>query len=110
MSTHRSTWLKLSAIAVAGASLPMLGGPLAAQEFIPLRSPWRYMDDGVDRYTPSPPFYSPTYNDVAWKTGQARLGYGGDGETTTLLYGGVPSNKHIATYFRHEFNWDETTP
>ena len=44
-----------------------------------------------------------TFNDSTWPSGAARLGYGGDGEQTTLGFGGNPNAKFITTYFRKSF-------
>lgn len=46
---------------------------------------------------------SNAYNSGTWPTGAARLGFGGDGETTTIGYGPDSGNKYITTYFRRPF-------
>ena len=58
---------------------------------------WRYLDDGSDQGSA---WREPGYNDSAWLTGPARLGFGLDGETT-VLRGGIAT-----TYFRQEFQVD----
>ncbi|HXI52105.1 MAG TPA: hypothetical protein VNH84_11385, partial [Candidatus Saccharimonadales bacterium] len=62
-----------------------------------LGATWKYMVTGVA--LPAS-WISPSFNDAAWPSGQARLGYGGDGEVTLLGYGGNAANKYITTYFR----------
>lgn len=56
---------------------------------------WRYFDRTNDLGTS---WRSPAYNDTAWSSGPARLGYGDDGELTT-----VASNRQWTTYFRRQF-------
>jgi hypothetical protein len=58
-------------------------------------SVWRYHDKGVDLGTA---WRSNTFNDSTWSNGPARLGFGGDGEATTLA--GQPV---ITYYFRKAF-------
>ena len=86
--------------------LALAAFPIQAQELIPWRSAWKYVDDGVNRYTQTPPFYHPDYNEALWKTGSGRFGYGGDGESTAILFGPNAANKFPTTYFRREFTWD----
>jgi len=57
---------------------------------------WRYLDNGSDQGTT---WRMPGFNDTAWKSGRARLGYGGDGEITTIL-SGPNNNKYVTAYFR----------
>ena len=63
-------------------------------------SVWKYLDDGSDQGTA---WRDTEFNDVSWKSGQAKLGYGEDDENTIVSYGGNSSNKYITTYFRHTF-------
>ena len=44
------------------------------------------------------------YDDAAWETGDAPLGYGVDGIATTISFGEDAENKHPAAYFRLIFN------
>jgi len=64
------------------------------------RSQWRYHDGGA---LPAEGWFAPDYDDSNWATGQARLGYGNDGEATTLSFGDDASRKHPAAYFRTTF-------
>jgi hypothetical protein len=67
---------------------------------------WKYLDDGSDQSTQ---WRARTFDDSAWASGPSRLGYGNDGETTTVSYGTSSTNKHITTYFRHTFNVTDPT-
>jgi hypothetical protein len=67
---------------------------------VPAGSVWKYLDDGSNQGTA---WRTLDFNDGAWPSGPARLGYGGDGEVTTVSYGPDPNNKYITTWFRHRF-------
>ena len=43
------------------------------------------------------------YNDAAWATGAAQLGYGDGDEATVLSYGSNSNNRRITYYFRRSF-------
>ena len=62
---------------------------------------WKYRDHGVDLGTT---WKERTFNDNIWSSGRARLGYGGDGEVTTVSYGPSSTSKYITTYFRRWFD------
>ena len=64
---------------------------------IPRGAVWRYLDNGSNQGTN---WVSPGFNDSLWSSGAARLGYGGDGEVTSVSYGPNSSAKYITTYFR----------
>ena len=68
--------------------------------FVPAHSRWRYVDSGAN---PGVGWTNRVFNDNAWFTGRGRLGYGLDGESTTLLFGTNASSKPITCYFRHAF-------
>lgn len=59
-------------------------------------STWRYFDDGL--------WSDPDFDDSGWASGPAELGYNDGDEATVVGFGGDPADKHITTYFRHEFN------
>jgi hypothetical protein len=64
-------------------------------------SVWKYRDTGV---APTADWTLTSYNDAAWASGPARLGYGGDGEATTVGFGSDAQNRHVTTWFRHAFS------
>ncbi|MEP0842236.1 MAG: lamin tail domain-containing protein [Phycisphaerae bacterium] len=73
---------------------------------IPRGSVWSYLDTG----TPPPADWTePGFDEQGWKSGKARLGYGGDGEVTTLSYGPNANNKYITYWFRHSFDVGDTS-
>jgi hypothetical protein len=71
------------------------------ERLIPVGSVWKYLDNGSNQGTN---WIRPDFNDGGWASGPARLGYGGDGERTTVGYGPNASSKYITTYFRHTFD------
>jgi hypothetical protein len=62
---------------------------------------WKYLDNGSDQGTA---WRQRGFNDSAWPSGLAQLGYGDGDEATVVGYGPDPLNKYITTYFRHAFN------
>jgi hypothetical protein len=64
-------------------------------------STWRYLDDGSDQGTA---WRARGYDDSAWSSGQAQLGFGDGDEATVIGYGGNASSKNITTYFRRAFS------
>ena len=69
-------------------------------------STWEYLDDGTD---PGAEWFQPWAPADGWSKGKAKLGYGGDGEVTTLDYGNDLNNKHISYYFRKTFEINDQT-
>lgn len=63
-------------------------------------SVWRYLDDGSDQGSA---WYAPAFDDSAWASGPAELGYGDGDETTVVSFGPSSSNKFPTTYFRRSF-------
>jgi phosphodiesterase/alkaline phosphatase D-like protein len=72
---------------------------------IPLGSVWKYLDNGSSQGTA---WRATTFNDVAWASGAAELGYG-DGGEATVVNGGPSGNRFITTYFRRAFNIANTS-
>jgi hypothetical protein len=87
---------------VTTESIPIqiaIGRELVSTTLIPSNSVWKYLDTGVNQGTA---WVGRTFNDTAWRSGQARLGFGGDGEVTPI--NGGPSNARFPTvYFRRTF-------
>jgi len=69
-------------------------------------SVWRYSDTGMNLGTA---WQQVAYNDVAWPSGLAQLGYGDGDEATVVGYGPDAANKHATTYFRKSFNLTDAT-
>jgi len=69
-------------------------------------SVWSYRDTGEN---PGGSWPLIGFDDLAWATGRARLGYGNGGEATLLSYGSNPASKPIAVYFRQTFTVDDPT-
>jgi hypothetical protein len=62
---------------------------------------WKYFDQGT---SPGTGWQTAGFNDAAWTSGPAQLGYGDGDEQTVVNYGGDVSNKYVTTYFRKLFN------
>lgn len=58
---------------------------------------WKYLDTGV---YPGVAWTSLGFNDSAWLSGPAQLGYGDNDEATVVSYGPNINNKYITTWFR----------
>lgn len=86
------------------SSLITVGEASVAALVIPAGSDWKYWDAGA---LADPAWKNQVYNDGQWRSGPARLGFGGDGEVTALEYGPVgPTGgfrSHMAYYFRRSF-------
>ena len=63
-------------------------------------SDWKYFDKGSE---PVANWNNLGFDDSAWSSGQAELGYGDGDENTVVDYGGSSSNKYVTTYFRKSF-------
>ena len=64
-------------------------------------SVWNYRDDDAE---PEKEWRRPGFDDSAWKSGRAVLGYGYGDEATTLDFGTNEENKHTTVYFRKRFD------
>jgi len=87
------TWSAETGMWQSGAAF----GP--ADSLVSTGSDWKYLDDGSNQGTA---WYSPGFNDSAWRSGRAELGYG-DGGEATVVNGGPANNHYITTYFRKSF-------
>jgi len=71
-----------------------------SETVIPMNSVWKYWDkSGV----PAANWHTSAYNDDAWSSGPAQIGYGNKGEVTRVGYGPDANNKYPTTYFRRTF-------
>lgn len=80
-------------------------GDVLSAPLISRGATWRYLDNGSNQGTN---WIGLGFNDSSWSNGVARLGYGGDGEVTTVSFGPNPSAKYITTYFRRAFEIPDT--
>jgi hypothetical protein len=71
-----------------------------ASYLIAANSSWKYLDNGTNQGTA---WRATAFNDGAWASGNAELGYGDGGEATVVGYGPNASAKYITTYFRKSF-------
>lgn len=79
-----------------------LGLALATETvLVPDGSDWSYWDLGTD---PDPAWNTLGFDDSTWGVGPAPLGYGEFDILTEVDDGGDLFNRHITTWFRHEFN------
>lgn len=67
---------------------------------IPAGSVWKYWDKGTDL---GKAWREAGFDDSAWPSGPAELGYGDGGEKTTNSFGPDPNNKYVTTYYRKTF-------
>ncbi|HEU4469635.1 MAG TPA: metallophosphoesterase [Flavisolibacter sp.] len=68
----------------------------AQTTLIPYSTSWKYLDNNT-----RPAGWETTgFNDAAWASGNAELGYGDADEATTVSYGPDAANKYVTTYFR----------
>ncbi len=90
LSLTRATGL--TTVSLINASLPAPVAPATVAS-------WKYLVTGADQSTQ---WRARNFDDSAWPSGVAELGYG-DTQTTLLGYGPDANNKYITTYFRHHF-------
>ena len=60
-------------------------------------STWKYLDNGSNQGTA---WIQSSFNDAAWATGAAPLGYGNANVITAVSFGSNANKKYLATYFR----------
>ena len=72
-----------------------------AVTLVPNHACWHYWDRGA---FPGSEWMLPGFDDSAWPLGIAELGYGDGDESAVVSFGTNASNKHITTYFRHQFS------
>ena len=69
----------------------------AATNLVAAGSTWRYLANGTG---PNASWTTMGFDDSAWLNGVAKLGFGGDGEVTTI---GFATNAYTTFYFRKTF-------
>jgi hypothetical protein len=77
-----------------------VGHQVIRTNFIAAGSVWKYRDIGSNEGVTYALF---TYNDAAWASGPAQLGYGDGDEATIVSFGPSSTSKYITTYFRRFF-------
>ena len=82
------------------------GAPRQPVVFIKPGEVWRCQDQGVDEGTA---WRQILFNDSAWASGPAQLGYGQGDEGTVISYGFDDFDKFTTTYFRRQFTRTATT-
>jgi autotransporter-associated beta strand protein len=99
MSHNRS----FGSIAVDAFRIHKDAAPIASAPLVPAGSVWKFSDTGANL---GPAWRSNAFNDAAWPSGPAMLGYGdanGTAPRTVNSFGPDPNNKYITTYYRHAF-------
>src|SRR6185503_15698455 len=113
-SPYRLTWSNvlagtytLYAVATDGIGLAATSAPVqvtvtgvGSRVLMASNSFWRFLDDGSDQGTA---WRDPAFNDSAWSSGRAQLGFGDGDEATVVSFGPNPNDKYITTYFRQAF-------
>lgn len=86
----------LAAAAPSAAPVPL---PTPLTTLVPANATWRYLDQGI-----APPFgwQALGFDDSAWASGPAQLGYG-DGDEATVVASGPAGAHYPTTWFRHTF-------
>ncbi|MEO5947694.1 MAG: Ig-like domain-containing protein, partial [Chitinophagaceae bacterium] len=85
----------------ASAAILFLTAALTAQtSLINYGTSWKYLDNGSDQGTS---WSAVSFNDAAWASGNAQLGYGDGDEATVVSFGSNSKKKYITTYFRKTF-------
>jgi hypothetical protein len=94
--------LQAVAVTTDGTEIPSPPVQIAVvQNLVSGGSVWKYLDNGR---LPGTNWTEPDFDDQDWSSGPAPLGYGGNGEVTTVSYGPNSSSKYITTYFRRAFS------
>jgi hypothetical protein len=89
------------AVAVLAATVACSSEARAAEvDLIAAGSVWSYRDDGSNQGSA---WRALAFDDSAWASGAAQLGYGDGDEATVVGFGPNASAKYITTYFRREF-------
>jgi calcineurin-like phosphoesterase family protein/purple acid phosphatase-like protein len=79
----------------------LAGGPMAmAQVLVAPGSDWHYLDQGA---TPAN-WTAASFDDSAWPSGPAQLGYGDGDEQFSIGFGPDPQHRRTVHYFRRSFD------
>ena len=74
------------------------------QEILAKGATWHYRFDVLP---PDPHWSQPEFDDSGWTKGQAPLGFGQDGQQTTLRVGSLGTERRATAYFRASFQIDD---
>ena len=74
---------------------------LTTTTLIPKGASWKYLANGSNQGTA---WRELVFDDSAWASGNAQLGYGDGDEATVIGYGPDPNNKYVTSYFRKTIN------
>ncbi len=88
---------------ITGKSNQLLVNTAGGTTLVALGSTWKYLDTGTNLGVA---WRGTNFNDAAWPSGPAELGYGENDEATPISFGGVATAKYITYYFRHWFPAD----
>ncbi|MDB6036116.1 MAG: Spore coat protein CotH, partial [Verrucomicrobiales bacterium] len=84
----------------SSVSVNVLTGYRTNRSLVATGSVWKYFDQGLDLGSS---WRTAAFNDAAWASGPAQLGYG-DGDEKTVVGSGPDGNHYTTTYFRRAFN------
>lgn len=101
--SRRVAWAWLCLVLMAG------GGRLVAGSVVEAGagSTWKYVADGRD---PGEQWLQADFDDSAWLSGPAPLGFGDPGMGTVLKWGTDAAHKPMTTWFRRSFDLAEIKP
>ena len=85
----------------APVNVSVVAGSVTNSTLVSTGAVWKHFDLGTDQGTA---WRAPGFNDAAWASGPAPLGYGDGDEATTNSFGPDANNKFITTYYRRAFN------
>ncbi|HEX9995817.1 MAG TPA: alkaline phosphatase D family protein [Abditibacterium sp.] len=99
---HKLTLQVRKPLIIAALALGIAVNPLLAQSapLIDSGASWKYLDNGSSS---SAAWRTATFDDAAWASGAAELGYGDGDEKTVVSFGQSAVEKHVTTYFRRVF-------
>lgn len=89
-----------SVSAAQSVAITVVAGFTSNVTLVATGSVWKYFDTGQD---PGPAWTGLAFDDRAWPSGPAELGYGNGDEATVVSYGPDAGAKFLATYFRRSF-------
>jgi hypothetical protein len=84
----------------------LTAGGVPPATLIPVRSSWKYLDDGSNQGTA---WSELSYNDAGWSNGIAQLGFGDGDENTIIRSNRTDSSRIITYYFRKNFTLNNPT-